>query len=693
MKIIALRLIKPESHQIFDQQRHNNIAKGLLEENENSRIFRFYNNYELQDDDWFKETRKDPFSDCFDDPIRADNKLKINVCAIVGKNGSGKSSVIELIIRLINNFACSIIGDEKPFNAAERLHFIPDVFANLYFEIKDTQYRLEQRGNNIYMFSTKDQGSFYENNYDPINYRWTELDYIQALNISPLKDFFYTVIVNYSHYSYNIYDFKNEWDIETSTKKLEEKGILLNDIRDIDYCWLTGVFHKNDGYQTPIVLNPFRTDGYYIDTQRESELEEDRFLSIVLALNKGQEQQSIFDNVIDNKHIDSFSIRSKKSGKLNFYKSQCKKLNINFDSTVYRPILKYWTDHYPIQEDKIHNSSLHKQAIEYLIYKTLKIGFQYKKFSWDDFMKFNEDTALLYNTITLFIGDNSHITYKLKQTISFLINNHITNTDYISLLDLSSMIESQVKYVNDILEDYIERGRIENPISHTNPQYIFSEIDCLPPPIFDVEIFLKTKDSSEEPYNFKTLSSGEKQMIYMTSSVLYHINNINSVQYRSKYSSDVPYKHINIILEEIELYYHPEMQRKLVNYLLEQIASLKIEIASIQIMLVTHSPFVLSDIPRNNILYLTKDDSDTKIEESFGENIFSLLQNSFFLEKGPIGDHSYKIINNLFEIVSNPRSNNGIKKEKLMSLINSVGEEFLRSELKRFFNDEDYVEN
>lgn len=26
-------------------------------------------------------------------------------------------------------------------------------------------------------------------------------------------------------------------------------------------CWLSALFHKNDSYQTPIVLNPFRESG------------------------------------------------------------------------------------------------------------------------------------------------------------------------------------------------------------------------------------------------------------------------------------------------------------------------------------------------------------------------------------------------------------------------------------------------
>lgn len=55
--------------------------------------------------------------------------------------------------------------------------------------------------------------------------------------------FFYTFVSNYSMYAYNREDYSDEFDAD---------GI---------GCWLQGIFHKNDGYQTPIVLTPFREKG------------------------------------------------------------------------------------------------------------------------------------------------------------------------------------------------------------------------------------------------------------------------------------------------------------------------------------------------------------------------------------------------------------------------------------------------
>ena len=61
-------------------------------------------------------------------------------------------------------------------------------------------------------------------------------------------------------------------------------------------------------------------------------------------------------------------------------------------------------------------------------------------------------------------------------------------------------------------------------------------------------------------------------------------------------------------------------------------------IKGIHVQIVTHSPYVLSDIPKTNVLALRKD--DPKPEENlqtFGANIHDLLKNSFFLKDGSIG--------------------------------------------------------
>ena len=58
----------------------------------------------------------------------------------------------------------------------------------------------------------------------------------------------------------------------------------------------------------------------------------------------------------------------------------------------------------------------------------------------------------------------------------------------------------------------------------------------------------------------------------------------------------------------------------------------------INFILVTHSPYVLSDIPHDNVLVLSTNTSEElQTIRSFGANIHEMLKTSFFLEDGTEG--------------------------------------------------------
>lgn len=197
--------------------------------------------------------------------------------------------------------------------------------------------------------------------------------------------------------------------------------------------------------------------------------------------------------------------------------------------------------------------------------------------------------------------------------------------------------------------------------------------EAILPPIFDIEPMLIEKTLINEDGSFDKknlipmsgLSSGEKQIAGSISNMVYHLANINSVWqdknlikltqykqpkkvYENQGHNLLKYKYVNIVFDEVELYFHPDLQRRFVKNILDALKNLNLEyIEGINIMLVTHSPFVLSDLPRTNVLALNNQQSD--IEETFCANIHEMLGNSFFMTYS-MGDVAREQIEMVFDI-------------------------------------------
>src|SRR5690606_11207609 len=210
-------------------------------------------------------------------------------------------------------------------------------------------------------------------------------------------------------------------------------------------------------------------------------------------------------------------------------------------------------------------------------------------------------------------------------------------------------------------------------------------IELLPPPIFTVEVVLTPVNNKKKTVPFKTLSSGEKQMIYSVSSILYHILNLESVP--SNTQKRTAYRYINVILEEIEMYAHPEMQRTYIDYIIKSIEKLSLKrTLGINICFITHSPFILSDIPESNILFLNEVGLPQPLSEklkTFGGNIHDLLAQSFFLTEGAVGAFALNKIDQTIKTLKEKNMQNSTDDERneILENINIIGEPFLRNKL------------
>jgi len=152
-----------------------------------------------------------------------------------------------------------------------------------------------------------------------------------------------------------------------------------------------------------------------------------------------------------------------------------------------------------------------------------------------------------------------------------------------------------------------------------------------------------------------------------------------------------------LVLDEPDLTLHPDWQKK---YFKELIVVLKSLNKNLHLIITTHSPFLLSDIPKQNIIFLDKDENgNCKVvdglnekKETFGANIHTLLSDSFFMEDGLMGEFAKGKINEIIEFHKKVEADDAdIDKlkieyksisDKLWQTQSIVGDDYLKQVLK-----------
>lgn len=725
-KLIAIRPLSNCNERFI-----KNLNKG--------EIYKFYNDYKFLNKDNDEVEINDEVSNIqFEQSVpsnfynikSADNHdLSINISAIVGKNGSGKSSLMELFYAAIYLFSINenilypnidsinerkklILKNEKENKetqneivSIEKLKTFQMLSKFKYYETNDERYfeelknqfilfverenilndldkkkeknlrEVKQGLENINLFKKQIAVELYyeiDNLYFKlsINKGVSKVDIInkdlavsRSLKLYKLLSkpfnfsdyFFYTISINYSHYGLN--------------------SIFLGD-------WIKNLFHKNDGYKTPIVINPMRTNGNY-NINDEIKFAKYRLLSNLLIEAKNKEKGTdIF--ITDNQYVANvrFTINKNKIKKKfvddrgEIVSGTPKELNLLMDLyDVFFPT-------YELIYIRTSKNKFVDLISNYIIQKVSKISLTYEGFyegyQNPQFFPNNKNDVFLKKLKE----DTSHVTTKLKQALNFLIHNN--NTNFKKFEELIIEGNEYVDFTLNELLDWMD-----------NPDF-FEIINHIPPSIFDIEFILKDFSKENSLSTFNDLSSGEQQLIHATQSIVYHLNNLQSVNY--SVVDRVKYKSINVVFDEIELYFHPEYQRKFINELLRSLEKIYLGnvkgIESINIQFLTHSPFILSDIPTSNILKL--ENGNKKLfedyEKTFGANIHEQLTQSFFLES-TTGEFALRKINEIVDFYYNLRNSKVKekhifyekylkKKDEFHFIMNNVGEDVIKGLLE-----------
>ncbi|CAN7585051.1 AAA family ATPase [Pseudomonas sp. LjRoot277] len=133
-----------------------------------------------------------------------------------------------------------------------------------------------------------------------------------------------------------------------------------------------------------------------------------------------------------------------------------------------------------------------------------------------------------------------------------------------------------------------------------------------------------------------------------------------------------------ILIDEADLYLHPEWQRSFLNSYLELLDRLDWGRSSPQIVITTHSPIIVSDFLPQDITSLAKNNKgkvEVKKSLGFGTNITSLFIDGMHLT-ATVGEHSRKVI---VSLVKKAESQNLSSLDK--ELIKKMGNKFVREYL------------
>ena len=181
---------------------------------------------------------------------------------------------------------------------------------------------------------------------------------------------------------------------------------------------------------------------------------------------------------------------------------------------------------------------------------------------------------------------------------------------------------------------------------------------------------------------YTTLSGGEAEILRLISRLYHFIVTKPDINGNEKTPQLV-------VLDEAETMLHPEWQRTYINIITAVLNYIgKKAKINFNVVLTTHSPLILSDIPNQCVNYLKRENGVTRNVRkpnlvSFGANIFDIYKDSFFLENGFMGEFARTKILKVKDFLTG--QSNDMKLKDAEHIINMIGEPILKSSLRKLY--------
>jgi len=558
----------------------------------------------------------------------------INVTAIVGENGSGKSSLLKLLIVLF--FVAQYIYAKDNSKKIFLSHILRSLGnKNIFFIIQDDKKELKK-------ISLLELNSIYNENNPHIIFdlklksNIKEFSYSKIKSLESIKMNFYTIFYNY----------------------------MLDTLKDNDSdFWIDDIYYENAKYDIPFLIEPSKKlDSIRIDNFQKTS------------------KYRLFEHFIKYK----YPLTKNKFFVPNNFR-------LLFDKNYFFNKFYFLKDEYflkkliwdnPRMDELIHTmqNNLRDKKYDFILINNIYIFILIFK-NYEIF-----DEKIIKDIIELIKKANGASKNRYSQILEH-INDYIkTIIEEIESLILDNSYNSDIYEIKKCInyyhgmKDKKTASFIVNLIKTKNrcPIKSFESVLEIIPNWINIEFYDDNK-------SFVSLSSGEKQFFISLVNITYHIRNISEL----KNTSQNKYETVNLFLDEIELGLHPKWQKKFISELLFNLEQIDTNI-KINILVSSHSPFILSDLPKENIIFLKKGKQVYPFEDkqTFGANIHTLLSHGFFMDNSLMGEFAKNKIEEIIDFLNDKKSidNISIPENEIKKVIKTIGEDFLKEKLLDMYN-------
>jgi len=259
----------------------------------------------------------------------------------------------------------------------------------------------------------------------------------------------------------------------------------------------------------------------------------------------------------------------------------------------------------------------------------------------------------------------------LQEIIKEFLNNNQSFGRYPSISDNLASEQETVKklinYINKLKQLELKKNITERYSTfYINTNFLLKHFFILEdlPQLYDIDYIDKVKQIS-----YNDISSGEKSILR----IRFYIESIIN---KHQGSNNI------FLIDEPDNDMHPNWQKKLISYLTNVFKDSE---TNFHFIITTHSPFLLSDIPQEYIIFLEKGKQVYPDINTFGANIHTLLSHGFFMKEGLMGEFAEGKINIAIKYLNQKTlSDNEI--EYCENIISIIGEPVLRRQLQKMLD-------